>query len=96
MHIRYVYGGGNTDDIGVYGRHTGAVPNKVFPVVSVRARKFARLFVVYNAKDGSLRLGSALDCSSEHTTNGCDVTVSLRRHAKIVSPSVPVPVDSFR
>jgi len=65
------------------------VPNKVFLVVSVRgleARKFARLFVVYDAKDGSLRLGSALDCSSEHTTNGCDVIVSLKWHAKIGLP----------
>ena len=73
----------------------------MFPVnvVSVRgleaSSKFARLFDVYNAKDGSLRLGSALDRSSEHTTSGCDVTVSLKWHAKIASPSVPVPVDSF-
>ena len=65
----------------------------MFPVVSVRglkaSSKFARLFDVYNAKDGSLRLGSALDRSSEHTTSGCDVTVSLKWHAKIASPSVP-------
>jgi len=60
------------------------------------SQQVRRLFDVYNAKDGSLRLGSALDGSSEHTTSGCDVTVSLKWHAKIASPSVPVPVDSLR